>query len=195
MAGLGKLGYDFVQSPIMTGVGQAPEQPIPYSHKQHVGELGLDCRYCHSGVEESGSAGIPATETCMGCHAQIATDSAVLEPVRLSWEEERPLEWVRVHNLADYVYFNHGIHVTQGVGCETCHGRVDQMDVVAKVQTLRMDWCLECHRTPEQFIRPREAVFDMGRQPPDNQAELGAQLVADYGIKTEQLADCSICHR
>ena len=131
----------------------------------------------------------------MGCHAQVATDSVALEPVRASFEEGTPLEWVRVHDLADYVYFNHGIHVSQGVGCETCHGRVDEMAVVAKAETLHMAWCLDCHREPERYVRPREAVFEMGWEPPVDQATLGAQLVEEYGIHTDALTDCSVCHR
>ncbi len=195
LAGVAGLAYSFVRSPVMTEVGLAKEQPVPYSHKQHVGGLGLDCRYCHTSVEESDFATIPPTETCMGCHAQVATESPVLESVRASYESNQPLEWIRVHNLADFVYFNHGIHVNKGIGCETCHGRIDQMPVVAKAETLRMDWCLACHREPERFVRPLDEVFTMGWQPPVDQATLGPQLVAEYGIKVDQLTDCSICHR
>ncbi len=195
LAGLAWLGYYTVRSPFMTEVGVAKAQAVPYSHAQHVGGLGLDCRYCHTSVEESNSAGIPATETCMGCHAQVATDSPNLTLVRASAETGKPLEWIRVHDLADFVYFNHAIHVKQGVGCETCHGRVDQMPVVAKVENLQMDWCLECHRNPAQYLRPRDAVFTMGYTPPADQATVGAQLVTAYGIHVNQLTDCSICHR
>lgn len=193
--GLGWFGYTLVQSPALTGVGVARAQPIPYSHKQHVAGLGLDCRYCHTSVETSNTASIPPTETCMGCHSQIATDSALLAAVRASQEEGRPLEWIRVHDLADYVYFNHAVHVRQGVGCETCHGRIDQMEVVAKAQPLQMSWCLDCHREPERFLRPRSEVFTMGWAPPGDQAELGAQLVEAYGIHVASLSDCSVCHR
>ena len=195
LAGLAWLGYYTVRSPFMTEVGIAKAQAVPYSHAQHVGGLGLDCCYCHTSVEESNSAGIPATETCMGCHAQVATDSPNLTLVRASAETGKPLEWIRVHDLADFVYFNHAIHVKQGVGCETCHGRVDQMPVVAKVENLQMDWCLECHRNPAQYLRPRDAVFTMGYTPPADQATVGAQLVTAYGIHVNQLTDCSICHR
>ncbi len=195
LAALAFSAYWLIRSPVMTGVGVARAQAIPYSHQQHVGGLGLDCRYCHSSVEVSNSAGIPPTETCIGCHRQIAPDSPVLEPVRASMSEGEPLAWVRVHDLADYVYFNHAIHVRQGVGCETCHGRVDQMDVVAKTETLHMAWCLDCHRAPEQYIRPRDQVFTMGWEPPTDQATLGPQLVAEYGIHVAQLSDCSVCHR
>ena len=194
MGGAG-LAYLYVRSPYMTEVGLAKEQPVPFSHQQHVGGLGLDCRYCHTSVEESNFAGIPPTETCIGCHGHFSTDDPVLEPVRASAQNNQPLEWIRVHNLADFVYFNHAIHVKKGVGCETCHGRVDQMPLIAKAETLQMDWCLECHRDPERFIRPIDQIFTMGWQPPVEQASLGAQLVNEYGIKVDQLTDCSICHR
>lgn len=187
--------YFFIRSPAMTGVGVAQAQPIPYSHQQHVGGLGLDCRYCHSTVDQSNTASIPATDTCMGCHRQIATDSDILEPVRASAAEGQPLTWLRVHDLPDHVYFNHAIHVRQGVGCETCHGRVDQMPIVVKTQPLHMAWCLDCHREPERYLRPRSEVTTMGWEPPVPQEELGSQLVAEYGIQVEQLSDCSICHR
>jgi len=195
LAELAGLAYLFVQSPYVTEVGIPKEQPVPYSHQRHVGGLGLDCRYCHTFVEESNFAGIPPTETCMGCHNQISKDDPVLELVRASAQNNQPLEWVRVHNLADFVYFNHRIHVKKGVGCETCHGRIDQMPLTAKAESLQMDWCLECHRAPERFLRPLDQVFTMGRQPPSDQVALGRQLITDYGIKVEQLTDCSICHR
>ena len=189
------LVWTFVNSPAMTNVGVTKVQPVPFSHQQHVGGIGLDCRYCHSYVEETNTATVPPTETCMGCHAQVATESPALALVRASAQAAQPLAWIRVHNLADFVYFNHAIHVKQGVGCETCHGRIDQMPIVAKAQSLQMEWCLDCHRRPEDYIRPRDAVFTMGWEPPVDQTMLGSQLVAEYGIHTEQLTDCSICHR
>lgn len=195
LATLAVLGYHFAFSPFVTQVGVARAQPVAYSHAQHVGELGLDCRYCHTGVEESNSANIPSTATCVGCHAQVATNSPALDLVRASQETGVGLEWIRVHDLPDYVYFNHAIHIRQGVGCESCHGRIDQMAVVAKSQSLQMSWCLDCHRAPEKYVRPRSAVFTMGWEPPTDQAILGPQLVAEYGIHTAQLTDCSICHR
>lgn len=195
LVGLGGLGYYAARAPYFTEVGVAKAQAVPFSHQQHVGGLGLDCRYCHTAVETSNTANVPPTATCMGCHAQIATDSPALELVRQSAAENKPLAWIRVHNLPDYVYFNHAIHVKQGVGCETCHGRIDQMPVVAKAQSLQMEWCLDCHRAPEKYLRPRAAVFTMGWQPPTDQATLGPQLVAEYGIHTNQLTDCSVCHR
>ncbi|MBI3960855.1 MAG: cytochrome c3 family protein [Chloroflexi bacterium] len=194
IAGAG-FGYHFVHSPYVTGVGVAVAQPVPYSHAQHVGDLGLDCRYCHTAVETSNSAGVPPTESCMGCHAQVAVESDALQPVRASLENDQPLAWVRVHDLADYVYFNHAIHVRQGIGCESCHGRIDRMPVVAKAESLQMIWCLDCHRNPAAYIRPRQAVFTMGYQPPIEQSVLGPQLVSEYGIESARLADCSVCHR
>lgn len=195
LIGLGILVWYLVNSPVMTQVGVAKAQPVPFSHEQHVGGLGLDCRYCHSFVEVSNTATIPPTETCMGCHGEVAAGSSALAPVRASAEEGQPLAWIRVHDLADYVYFNHAIHVQQGVGCETCHGRIDQMPVVAKAESLQMSWCLECHRSPELYVRPQEAVFTMGWEAPADQATLGAQLVAEYGIQVDHLTDCSVCHR
>ena len=194
MGGAG-LAYLYIRSPYETEVGVAKAQPVPYSHQQHVGGVGLDCRYCHTSVEESNFAGVPPTETCMGCHGHFSTDDPVLEPIRASAQNNQPLAWLRVHDLADFVYFSHAIHVKKGVGCETCHGRVDQMPVVSKVNTLQMDWCLECHRAPERFLRPADQIFTMGWQPPTDQVTLGRQLVAEYGIKVDQLTDCSICHR
>jgi hypothetical protein len=195
LMGLAGGVYFLVESPYLAEVGLAKAQPLPFNHQQHVGGLGLDCRYCHSSVDESDFAGIPSTETCMGCHAQVAAEAPTLESVRASFQNNQPLEWLRVHDLADFVYFNHAIHVNKGIGCETCHGRVDQMPVIAKAETLRMDWCLACHRAPEQFIRPLDQVFRMGWTPPVDQATLGPQLVAEYGLKVDQLTDCSICHR
>jgi hypothetical protein len=195
VVGLAVLAYALIRSPVVTAVGVPQTQPVPFSHQQHVGGLGLDCRYCHSTVEVSNTASIPPTETCMGCHAQVATESVALAPVRDSYANNQPIKWVRVHDLPDYVYFNHAIHVRQGVGCETCHGRIDQMPVVAKTHALQMDWCLDCHRAPQNQIRPRAAVFTMGWQPPTDQTTLGLQLVAEYGIHVNQLTDCSVCHR
>lgn len=195
LGGLGWLGYYVAGSPFVTDVGVAKAQAVPYSHQLHVGQLGLDCRYCHSSVETSNTASIPPTSTCMGCHSQVAKDSPDLQLVRDSMENSKPLEWIRVHDLPDYVYFNHAIHIKQGVGCETCHGRIDQMTVVAKAQSLQMSWCLECHRNPENYIRPRSEVFTMGWVPPTDQKTLGTQLIAEHGIQVQHLSDCSVCHR
>lgn len=195
LVGLGGLGYYMAISPYFTEVGIAKAQPVPFSHKQHVGGLGLDCRYCHTFVESANTASIPPTSTCMGCHTEVASAAPSLDLVRQSAETETPLEWVRVHNLADYVYFNHAIHIKQGVGCETCHGRVDQMPVVMKVQTLQMSWCLDCHRNPENYLRPRDAVFTMGWEAPIDQATLGQQLITEHNVGIDHLTDCSVCHR
>src|SRR5256885_2112035 len=155
------------RSPYVTGQHIAPDQPVPFSHQHHVAGLGLDCRYCHTSVEESSFAGIPPTKTCFNCHAQIWTTAALLEPVRYSFRTGKSLEWTRVHDLPDFVYFNHSIHVNKGIGCSTCHGRVDQMPLTYKVNTLYMQWCVECHRDPAQYVRPREQVFNPAYQYPD----------------------------
>ncbi|MFB3817134.1 MAG: cytochrome c3 family protein [Candidatus Methylomirabilales bacterium] len=188
--------YAFVKSPYVSEVGVPRIQPVPFSHKHHVGDDGVDCRYCHTSVEQSAFAGLPSTKICMNCHSQIWADSPMLEPVRQSWERGRPLEWVRVHNLADFVYFDHSIHVKKGVGCATCHGRVDEMPLVWRVNTLYMEWCLECHRNPERYLRPREHVFDMAWQPPADQVALGRRLVQEYKVRDARLlTSCSTCHR
>lgn len=171
------------------------DQPVPFSHKQHVAGYGIDCRYCHTTVETSYFAGIPPTETCMTCHSQIHTEVPMLEPVRASFRDNTPLEWNRVHDLPDFVYFNHSIHVKQGIGCQTCHGQVDEMPLTWKAHSLNMEWCLECHKNPAQFIRPRDQVFNMSYKPPSDQEELGKRLVAEYAVETRQLTNCSICHR
>ena len=171
------------------------DQPVPFSHKHHVTGMGIDCRYCHTTVEETAFAGIPPTETCMSCHSQIWTEAPILEPVRASFRDNVSIEWTRVHDLPDFVYFDHSIHVKKGIGCQACHGQVDQMPLMWKENTLNMEWCLECHRAPEKFIRPREQVFNMSWTSPDNQEEMGKQLVEEYQVKKAQLTDCSICHR
>ncbi|HJY81580.1 MAG TPA: cytochrome c3 family protein [Candidatus Binatia bacterium] len=183
------------RSPYVTQTEVAREQPVPFSHKHHVSGLGIDCRYCHTAVEEVAFAGIPPTKTCMTCHSQIWSDSPMLEPVRESFRTDRSLEWVRVHDLPDFVYFNHSIHVKKGVGCVSCHGRVDQMPLVWKAHSLDMEWCLECHRHPEQFVRPREYVVRMDWQPAGEQLALGETLVKEYHIDKSKLTNCSTCHR
>jgi hypothetical protein len=171
------------------------DQPVPFSHKHHVTGMGIDCRYCHTTVETSAFAGIPPTETCMTCHSQIWTEAPILEPVRASYRDNTPIAWNRVHDLPDFVYFNHSIHISKGIGCQTCHGQVDQMPLTWKVNSLNMEWCLECHRDPAQFIRPRDQVFNMSYEPPADQETLGQRLVAEYEVETRQLTNCSICHR
>jgi hypothetical protein len=193
LAGIGWAVGAFVRSPYMTGVGVPIQQPVPFSHKHHVSDVGIDCRYCHTSVEQSSFAGIPPTKTCMNCHGQLFTDAPMLEPVRESYRTGRPMQWVRVHNLADFVYFDHSIHVKKGIGCVTCHGRVDQMPLTWRANTLFMEWCLECHRAPERFVRPREQVFSMDWEPPADQLALGKKLVDEY--KIQKLTSCSTCHR
>lgn len=172
------------------------EQPVPYSHAFHVGGLQIDCRFCHNHVEESGYANVPSTQTCMSCHSVIRTDSPNLQPVRESWATGAPIAWNKVHDLPGFVYFNHSSHIAKGVGCSTCHGQVSAMPVVYKTQALYMSWCLECHRAPEEHVRPRDQIFNANYVPPPNQAELGAQLVREYGIRgANQLTNCWICHR
>jgi hypothetical protein len=182
-----------VRSPYATGVGVNVAQPVQFSHKHHVGDDGIDCRYCHTSVEDSSFAGIPPTETCMNCHSQIWAQAPALEPVRESWRTGRPIQWARVHDLPDFVYFNHSIHVQKGFGCATCHGPVHEMALTYKAETLQMEWCLECHRNPAKYVRPREEVFNMHWQPPANQLVLGEQLVREYNIQS--MTSCSICHR
>lgn len=184
---------EFNRSPYITQTGIPREQPIPFSHKHHVNELGIDCRYCHTDAEKSSFAGMPSTHTCMTCHSQIQVDSPVLKPVRTSYKTGYSLEWLRVHDLPDFVYFNHSIHLHKGIGCVTCHGRVDQMPVVWKEHSLDMEWCLDCHRQPELFIQPRESVFNSAWQTPENQLELGQKLVNEYNVNPS--LDCNICHQ
>jgi len=181
-------------SPQALNVGYKPHQPLPYSHALHAGELGIDCRYCHSTVEQAAQAAIPATETCMNCHATIHTQSEKLRAVRESYASGLPIRWVRIHDLPDYAYFNHSAHVTRGVGCVSCHGRVDKMEEVAQVSPLSMGWCLDCHRNPEPHLRPRDEVTNMTWQPdPAAAATLVADLRDEYGIAPSE--DCSTCHR
>ncbi len=179
-------------SPEYVEVGYAPEQPVSYSHRFHVSELGLDCRYCHTNVEMSAHANVPATETCMNCHAQIQTQSLRLLPVRESWATDRPIEWVKVNFLPDYVNFNHAAHVNNGVGCETCHGRVDQMEVVYQAEPLSMGWCLECHRQPELYLRPNSEVTTMGYTHPPDFVERNIERVVQENILPP--TNCSACH-
>jgi hypothetical protein len=179
------------RSAYMTEVGVAKEQPVPFSHQHHVAGLGIDCRYCHTSVETSAFAGIPPTSTCMNCHAQIWTGAPMLETVRASFRNDKPIAWQRVHNTPDFVQFNHSIHISKGIGCASCHGRVDQMPLTWKAESMSMEFCLSCHRAPEKFVRPKSEIFNMAWKAP-NQAELGAQLVKDYKIR--KVTNCSACH-
>jgi len=177
-----------------TRVEVARDQPVPFSHKHHVADDGIDCRYCHTSVETSAFAGLPPTETCMSCHSQLWTNAEMLEPIRASFRTGKSIEWTRVHDLPDFVYFNHSIHVNKGIGCSTCHGRVDRMPLMYKANTLFMQWCVDCHRHPERQVRPREEVFNVAYETPaPNQDEIGPKLVALY--KIQSLTDCVTCHR
>ena len=193
VAGLLWLAAQVHRSPWNTEAQVAKEQPIQFSHERHVGGNGIDCRYCHTSVEESGFAGIPPTKTCMNCHAELFANSPFLKPVRDSFESGRSIEWTRVHDLPDFVHFDHSIHVSKGVGCTTCHGPVDRMPLMAQEQSLQMEWCLDCHRRPEEFVRPRGDVFNVSYVRPPNQLELGRRLVEEYQI--QKLTSCSTCHQ
>jgi hypothetical protein len=185
------------RSDYVTAANEFIEQPVQFSHQHHAGGIGIDCRYCHTSVEVASSAGIPPTKTCINCHSQIWSTSPYLEPVRASFRDDKPLRWIRVHDLPDFVYFNHSIHITKGVGCETCHGRVDRMPLMVQQASLQMEWCLECHRDPARFVRPREAVFQMGYVPEGgDQRAVGERLVRDYKIAdVRHMTSCSVCHR
>lgn len=182
-----------VRSSYATGVGTFVAQPVQFSHKHHVFDDGLDCRYCHTTVETSASAGMPSTQICMNCHTQIWASSSALALVRSSFADGQPIPWNRVNSLPDFVYFNHSIHVAKGVGCVSCHGQVDQMPLMAKAQSLQMNFCLDCHRNPAAYVRPRDQVFSMTYQPPADQMALGAKLVKQYDIQVR--TDCTVCHR
>jgi hypothetical protein len=190
----GWAGDEIFWSPYTTRVNIPLDQPVPFSHLHHAEQLGIDCRYCHVSVQKSSFAGVPDTETCMTCHSQLFTTAPLLAPVRESLANDLPLRWKRVNKVPDFVFFNHSIHVDNGIGCATCHGPVNEMPLTWKSETLYMKWCLDCHRQPEKLIRPRGEVFDMHWEPPPNQEKQGLALVAAYHIKSN-LTDCSTCHR
>jgi len=201
--------FTLMRSSWATKQNEFVEQPLQFSHAHHVGGIGLDCRYCHTSVETSSFAGIPPTKTCMNCHSQLWTNAPILEPVRASYRDNKNLTWIRVNDLPDFVYFNHEIHVRQGVGCVTCHGPVDRMPLMYQAQSLLMEFCLDCHRAPEKYLRPRESVFDVHYQQPTearpvfvgehettSQLELGRLLKTEYGVAdVRHMTSCSICHR
>jgi hypothetical protein len=209
VAGLGWVLMELQRSPYITNAGVHKAQPVPFSHQHHVTGLGIDCRYCHTSVERSSFAGIPPTKTCMNCHSQIWTNAQLLEPVRASYRSGESLQWTRVNQLPDFVYFNHSIHVTKGVGCNTCHGPVDQMPLMYQQNSLQMEWCLDCHRAPEKFLRPRDQVYNMVYQQPTaalpvvfegasytDQDSLGSALVKKYQLRTvQEITSCNTCHR
>ncbi len=188
------VGYWLSASEYETELSLTLDQPVPFSHQHHVGGLGLDCRYCHSGVENSPVAGIPPTRTCMSCHSQLYTQTAMLAPVRKSLADNEPIRWNKVNKLPDYVYFDHSIHIAKGVGCSTCHGDVATMPLMRQAAPLTMGWCLECHRDPAPNLRPASAVLDSDWQPPVDQAERGI-ILAHQNIDNTHLTDCSVCHR
>ena len=197
------------RSPYSTYQGVAHTQPVPFSHQHHVSGLGLDCRYCHTSVETSRFAGIPPAQTCMNCHAQIWTSAAMLEPVRESFRSGRSLQWTRVNDLPDYVFFDHSIHLNKGVGCDVCHGPVQRMPLMLAYASLQMEWCLNCHRAPQKYLRPREEVFNLNWQPPSSdqpvvmdgksftdQLALGNYLLGRYHVRSVQdITSCDTCHR
>jgi hypothetical protein len=199
----------FQRSPYVTYAGVARPQPVPFSHQHHVGGLGIDCRYCHTSVEVSSFAGIPPTKTCMNCHSQIWTGATLLEPVRQSYRTGQSLVWNRVNDLPDFVYFNHSIHINKGVGCNTCHGPVDRMPLMYNYASLQMEWCLDCHRAPEKYLRPRDQVFNMRYEEPSSakpvtfagkdytdQQALGLDLARQYKLRSVyDITSCSTCHR
>ncbi|MBD3224776.1 MAG: cytochrome C [Caldithrix sp.] len=183
----------YYATPKYLEVGYRPEQPVPYSHKLHAGDMGMDCRYCHTNVEQSAHANVPSTQTCMNCHTNVATESEKLLLVRESWASGKPIEWVRVHSLPDYAYFDHSAHITAGVGCESCHGNVAAMEVVEQKKPLSMGWCLDCHREPEMHLRPREDITKMNWTPPPDQMDFAKKIIEEKNISPP--TDCSGCHR
>ena len=193
------LGGGYMNSSYATKIGWVQDQEVPFSHQHHVGGLGLDCRYCHTGVENSSMAGLPPTHTCMTCHSQVWTGAPILEPVRQSLASGKPLIWNRVARVPDYVYFNHSIHIDRGVPCVTCHGRVDQMPLMAQAQPFQMQWCLNCHRNPAPYLRPPSEVTRMDWSQwdahPEQHPLYGVKAVAAHGIQPWKLDNCEICHR
>jgi Cytochrome c7 and related cytochrome c len=179
------------RSPWVTRQGQRPDQPVPFSHKHHVEGLGLQCQYCHVSVEKSSYAGIPPTKTCINCHAQIWTNAALLEPVRHSWATGESIVWTKVHDLPDYVYFNHSIHVNKGLGCASCHGRVNQMPLMYQQNTLQMEWCLNCHRDPAKNLRPASQIYNMAWEGPTSEKPVWCSVKGEQsGKPTAQSVDC-----
>ncbi len=190
------LLYMWSHGNFVGNVGVAPAQPVPFSHKHHSGELGIDCRNCHQQVEQYATAGLPPTHTCMTCHSEIWTGAEMLAPVRDSLAKDEPLHWTRVNHLPSYVYYNHSIHITKGIGCSSCHGAVDTMQLTYAAQSFRMEFCLNCHQNPAKYVRPAEQIWNMEWVAPPNQEQIGAQLVAENHIAGPQrLSDCSTCHR
>jgi cytochrome c7-like protein len=188
-------GFAIMQSEYITGQSITLEQPVPFSHLHHAGQLGIDCRYCHTSVEKAAFAGIPPTHTCMTCHSQLFTNAEMLAPVRQSLIENKPIHWNRVNRLPAYVYFDHSVHVTNGIGCSTCHGQIDAMPLIRQTAPLTMHWCLSCHRDPQSYLRPPDQIFNMSWKSPEDQTEQARKLLVEYHIETKHLSDCSRCHR
>ncbi len=198
LAGTAFFAYtQIARSSYLTGQYLEKQQPVQFSHKHHVGDDGIDCRYCHTSVETSASAGIPPTQTCMNCHNEIWADSPYLEPVKESFRENKPIQWERVHDLPEYAYFNHSIHIAKGVGCASCHGQIDNMPAVYQEHTLQMEWCLSCHRDPGPEIRPQSEIYNMNFDPYQMTAAQEAEVKEKIGKlrSTELLTSCSTCHR
>jgi hypothetical protein len=189
------FAYLMWRSPYATNQYLTRSQPVPFSHAHHVGDLGLDCRMCHKGVETAAFADLPSSNICMTCHSQIWTNAQMLAPVRESQATGRPLHWQRVNRLPDYVFFDHSIHIAKGIGCSTCHGPVQDMALMRQQQPLTMGWCLDCHRHPENYLRPKDRIYDMSWTPSPDQAEEGRRRIAAYLIHPDHLTDCSTCHR
>lgn len=211
VVGLMWTALQLQRSPYFTYEGVRKAQPVPFSHQHHVAGLGIDCRYCHTSVEVSGFAGIPPTKTCMNCHAQIWTNAPMLEPVRESFRSGKSLVWIRINDLPDFVYFDHSIHISKGVGCNTCHGPIDKMGLTYQFASLQMEWCLNCHRAPEKYLRPRDQVFNMSYEQPSSlhpvtladgsapftdQETLGKHLAEKYKLRSvTDITNCNTCHR
>jgi hypothetical protein len=183
----------YLRTPAFTHVGEPVSQPVPFSHQLHAGNLGLDCRYCHTTVETSAFAGMPDSKTCMNCHSVILANDPNLQPIRTSFATGQAMQWNKVNDLPDYVYFDHTIHINKGIGCSSCHGQVDQESVMTKGASLQMSFCVNCHTHPEQNIRPRDQVFNMSWTPPANQAEIATTLIQQYHVESK--LSCSTCHR
>jgi len=192
---LGVTGWLLAGSPYLRDTYEVRPQPIPFSHKHHVKEVGLDCRYCHHGVAKRASAGMPSSGVCADCHAYLYTDQEIFEPLEASLAEDRSLPWTRVYELPDHVFFNHSAHVNNGVACTECHGQVENMALTYKAKPMTMSWCLDCHRDPAERLRPEEAVFESRWEPSKEHQEVGAFLMRQYDIDTTQLTDCAVCHR
>ena len=194
IGGVVTAGLNYYFTPKYTRVGFQPTQPVPFSHSIHVKQLGLDCRYCHDGVEKSWYSNVPAADTCMNCHSAVRADDPKLEPVRASYKDaNKPVEWVQIHKLPDYVYFNHSVHVNRGVSCVECHGRVDEMDEVRHEKHFSMTFCLDCHRDPNKRLRPLDKITDLAYERSTDPDNKDRNFVKEWHVKTSE--NCSACHR